>query len=487
MSQHANAQAISPPSLGLAEQRDALAAGTETSEELVRRALERAQATRTTLNAFWLLREQEALDEAREADRRLAAGERLPLLGAPIAVKDDIDIAGLPTQFGAGGTWEPRNQDGEIARRLREAGAILIGKTTASEMGQWPVTANDVCGTTRNPWNLDHTPGGSSGGSAAAVAAGIIAAAVGSDGAGSVRIPAAWSHLVGIKPQRGRISMWPHTDDWRGLSVAGPIARTVGDAALLLDVLTGSHPDDRARLAPVDTPFADATQRDPGPLTIAVSRRFAFNGMPRAKDPDVHRALDDIASSLRALGHTVIDADPRYGPQFGATFMPRAMVGLDDWMRLAPDRSIIDPRIQSMARMSRLFRGPILGASRALERVLQRQVGRIFRRVDVIITPTTAVAPLPAEALRGLSKWRTNHLITSACPYAWPWNVLGWPAINVPAGLTPAGLPVGVQLLGPASSEALLISLAAQLERERRWHDAWPPFARDLAAGDATG
>ncbi|MDQ8046369.1 MAG: amidase, partial [Solirubrobacteraceae bacterium] len=466
-------RATQAPLDGLVGQRDALATGRVTSEALVGEALARAERSKATLNAFWSVRTDEALAEARAADLRLQAGERLPLLGVPIAVKDDIDVAGLPTQFGTDGTWPARDEDSEVVRRLRDAGAIIIGKTTASEMGQWPVTANDVCGVTRNPWGLDATPGGSSGGSGAAVAAGILAAAVGSDGAGSVRIPAAWTHLVGIKPQRGRVSTWPHDDDWRGLSVIGPLARTVEDAALLLDVMSGARSGDRDQL-PGEAPFVEAARRAPGTLRIGVSRSIAFNAMRRAEDPEVDAALDAMARTLRDLGHEVVDVPLRFGPQMGATFMPRAMVGLEDWMRLAPDRALIDPRIRGMARSARVLRGPLLAAARRGERLLHRQVGRVFRRVDVVITPTTAVGPLPAEALKGLRSWETNALITSACPYAWPWNVLGWPAVNVPAGFNARGLPLGIQLLGPASSEARLISLAAQLEEVRRWDHAWP-------------
>ncbi|MBO9532672.1 MAG: amidase [Solirubrobacteraceae bacterium] len=474
---------VDAPLQGLLEQRDALADGQVTSEGLVREALARAERSRETLNAFWSLRKEEAILEAREADSRLRDGDRLPLLGVPIAVKDDVDVAGLPTQFGAAGTWPSRDEDAGVVRRRRAAGAIVIGKTTASEMGQWPVTANDVCGVTRNAWDLDFTPGGSSGGSGAAVAAGILAAAVGSDGAGSVRIPSAWSHLVGIKPQRGRISTWPHDDDWRGLSVIGPLARTVEDAALMLDVMTGAHASDRIQLDAPDQPFLEAARRAPGRLRIGVSRSIAFNGMRRKVDPDVSAALDAMARTLRDLGHEVVDANLRFGPQVGASFMPRAMVGLEDWMRRAPDRKLVDPRIRSMARMAHVLRGPILAGTRRTERLLQRQVGRIFRRVDVVITPTTAVPPLPAEALKGLRKWQTNSLITSACPYAWPWNVLGWPAVNVPGGFSEENLPLGIQLLGPANSEALLISLAAQLQQVRRWHEIWPDLAYELAGG----
>src|SRR6202023_4023472 len=163
-----------------------------------------------------------ALGEADEADRRLAAGERAPLLGVPIAIKDDTDIEGETTPFGCEGTFEPKLADGEVVRRLRAAGAVIVGKTTTPEFGQWPITEGSAFGITRNPWSLEHTPGGSSGGSAAAVAAGLVPAGLGSGGLGSVPIPAAWTHLVGIKPQRGRISTWPDPGAFNGLTCIGP-------------------------------------------------------------------------------------------------------------------------------------------------------------------------------------------------------------------------------------------------------------------------
>ncbi len=204
-------------------------------------ALARIEATQPTLNAFRHLRAEAALAEAAEADRRLAAGERLPLLGVPVAVKDDTDVAGLPTHFGCAGERPPATADSEAVRRLRAAGAVVVGKTNSCELGQWPFTEGPGFGATRNPWNTAHTPGGSSGGSAAAVAAGLVPAALGSDGA-TVRIPAAWTHLVGIKPQRGRVSVHPHSDAFQGLTVNGPLARTVADAALLLDAAANRAP-----------------------------------------------------------------------------------------------------------------------------------------------------------------------------------------------------------------------------------------------------
>ncbi|MEV0474848.1 amidase family protein, partial [Streptomyces prunicolor] len=220
-------------SAGLAESARALAAGEVTARALTEEALARIDSTQASLNAFRIVRREAALAEAEAADRELAAGVRKPLLGVPVAVKDDMDVAGEPTAFGCRGEFPPVAEDGEAVRRLRAAGAVIVGKTNTCELGQWPFTEGPAFGATRNPWNSRHTPGGSSGGSAAAVAAGLVPAALGSDGAGSVRIPAAWTHLIGVKPQRGRISTWPRGESFQGITVNGTLARTVADAALL--------------------------------------------------------------------------------------------------------------------------------------------------------------------------------------------------------------------------------------------------------------
>ncbi|KJY25289.1 amidase family protein, partial [Streptomyces katrae] len=229
---------------GLAEMAAAVAEGRVSSRELTERSLARIAAAQPSLNAFRIIRAEAALAEAEAADRRLARGERLPLLGVPVAVKDDMDVAGEPTAFGCAGDFPPKPADSEAVRRLRAAGAVVVGKTQTPELGQWPFTEGPAFGATRNPWDTQYTPGGSSGGSAAAVAAGLVPAALGSDGAGSVRIPAAWTHLVGVKPQRGRISTWPEPEAFHGLTVNGVLARTVADAALLLDAASGQAPGD---------------------------------------------------------------------------------------------------------------------------------------------------------------------------------------------------------------------------------------------------
>jgi amidase len=458
---------------GLSRQAEMLADGEVGAVELFESTLQRIEASQSSLNAFRLLSPEAARAEAREAERSLAAGERLPLLGVPIAIKDDMDLAGEPTAFGCAGEFEPAREDGEVARRLRAAGAVIVGKTNTPEIGQWPFTEGPAFGATRNPWSRDHSPGGSSGGSAAAVAAGLLPAAVGSDGAGSIRIPAAWTHLVGLKPQRGRVSTWPEPESFNGLTSYGPLARTVGDAALLLDVLAGNVAGDLHRPPAPGHPFATAATRDPGRLRIALSLNVPFSGSPAELDPVVQAAVEAIAETLEGLGHGVEQVAVPYGLATGASIMPRSMVGIREWARRVPDSSRLDPRTHHAARLGRAFR-PLLGPAHLAETVARRRIGKIFRRFDVVLAPTTAQPPLPIGACDGLGSWETDKRIVAACPYAWPWNILGWPGLNVPAGFTSDGLPLGAQLLGHADSEALLLSLGAQLERERRWYEHRP-------------
>jgi amidase len=455
----------------------ALADGSVTSTQLVEQALAGIEATQPTLNAFRVVCGESARAAAREADLRLARGERLPLLGVPVAVKDDIDVAGEPTSFGCAGSFPPARRDCEMVRRLREAGAIVVGKTNTPEVGLYPFTEGHAFGTTRNPWSLDHAPGGSSGGSAAAVAAGIVHGAVGSDGAGSVRIPASWCNLVGVKPQRGRISGWPEPEPFNGLTCFGPLTRTVSDAALMLDVLSGSHPEDIHTPPAPSEPYREAIRREPAPLRIALSLRHPFSAAPVKLHPEIRAATLRLAGVLRELGHRVVESDPPYG-LMGLTLVARGEAGVHQWVsEHVRDRSLLDRRTRETARLGGVLARSVLPVARRLEPWFQRRIGSIFHAADVLIAPTSASPPLPIGATSGLSSRATQQLIAGACPYAWSWNVLGWPGVSVPAGLTSDGLPVGVQLLGPANSESLLLSLAAQLERAERWHERVAPHA----------
>ncbi len=453
------------------EQQSALTAGAVTSVDLTRQALSAIARSQPHLNAFRMVLESAEADAA-AADRRRAAGDAAPLLGIPIAVKDDVDVAGVPTWFGTHGRVGPAVADAEVVRRLRSAGAVIVGKTNSCELGQWPFTSGPGFGHTRNPWSRDHTPGGSSGGSAAAVAAGLVAAAIGSDGAGSVRIPAAWTHLVGIKPQRGRISTWPMPEAFNGITVNGVLARTVTDAALVLDAVAGNVDGDLHRPPPVRA--GDQLGTPPQSLRVAVSTRFPFTLFGATLHPEIRDAVHDVAGQLRALGHTVVPQDPDYGIRLTIDFLSRSTPGLLEWAERLGGDIRWDPRTRSNMRIGRLLATTMLRRARANETQTARRVGSIFESVDVVLAPTTAQPPPHAHAFDGLSSTATDRAIIAACPVTFPWNLLGWPSVNIPAGFTTTGLPIGVQLMGPANSEPLLLSLAAALEARNGWADRQP-------------
>jgi amidase len=449
-----------------------LANGAVTSQELVRRALLAIEQSQPTLNAFRVVLAESALADAVKADRRRAAGDTAPLLGIPIAVKDDVDVAGVPTAFGTEGYVRPATADAEVVRRLKAAGAVIVGKTNTCELGQWPFTSGPGFGHTRNPWARRHTPGGSSGGSAAAVAAGLVTAAIGSDGAGSVRIPAAWTHLVGIKPQRGRISTWPLPEAFNGITVNGVLARTVADAALVLDAASGNVEGDKHKPPPMTA--SDYVGIAPGQLNIAMSTRFPYTGFHAKLHPEILAATQRVAKQLELLGHTVVTGNPDYGLRLSWNFLARSTSGLREWAERLGDEVVLDRRTQSNLRMGHFLGEAILRSARRHEAADQRRVGSIFDIVDVVLAPTTAQPAPLARAFDKLGGLGTDRAMIRACPVTWPWNLLGWPSINVPAGFTSDGLPIGVQLMGPANSEGLLISLAAELEAVCGWSTKQP-------------
>ena len=283
---------------GIARQAELIAAGEVSSRELVELYLERISRYDPALNAFRVVFDERALLEAEQADSRRSAGGQRPLLGVPIAVKDDIDVAGEVTAWGTNAREAPAAADAEVVRRLREAGAVIIGKTNVPEMTLWPFTETATFGVTRNPWDLQRTPGGSSGGSGAAVAAGLVGAALGSDGAGSIRIPSAWCGLLGLKPQRGRVSLAPRPRAWHGMSVDGILTRRVADTALFHDVASGSTDLDVDRPDPPrGRRSSQAAATPPGRLRIAWSTKFP--GVVLAKlDADARRALAETVELL---------------------------------------------------------------------------------------------------------------------------------------------------------------------------------------------
>jgi len=282
--------------------------------ELTQTLLKRIERLDPTLNAFRIVLHDEALKEAAARDAGpTPPADRGPLYGVPIAIKDELDVAGQLTTFGGAARTKPARTDSESVRRLRAAGAVIIGKTRMPEFGQWPFTESAAGGYTRNPWDTARTPGGSSGGTAVAVAAGMAAAGMGGDGGGSIRIPAACCGLFGLKPQRGRVSTAPAPDLWHALGTVGPLTRSVRDSAVIYDVIRGNLPSDRYRAREPATTFTDAATTEPRRLRIAVCSRAATPGVRLG--PEQAGALERTADTLRELGHDVRDFDLRSRPR----------------------------------------------------------------------------------------------------------------------------------------------------------------------------
>jgi amidase len=458
---------------GIARQAELIAAGEVSSRELVELYLTRIGRYDPVLNAFRIVLGERALLEADQADSRRAAGAVRPLLGVPIAVKDDIDVAGEVTAHGTRAKETPASADAEVLRRLREAGAVIIGKTNVPEMTLWPFTETATFGVTRNPWDIQRTPGGSSGGSAAAVAAGLVGAALGSDGAGSIRIPAAWTGLVGLKPQRGRVSMAPHPRAWHGMSVNGVLSRRVADTALFHDVASGSADSDLDRPPAPETSFVQAAATRPGRLRIAFSSKFP--GIVLAKlDERAAAALKETVELLRSVGHDVQERDPDYGNDAIPSVLARYLGGAhDDVERLEhPER--LEGRTRAMARMGGLLSGRPLQWSMDNEQAVRERLNRVLEEFDFLITPAVGTLAPPIGALQGRGALWTLNTVAGWVPYNAVWNLTGQPAISVPAGLSSEGLPLAVQIVARPCEEGRLLALAAQLEAERPWADRLP-------------
>ena len=466
---------------GIARQAELIRSKEISSRELTELYLGRIDRLDPQLNSFRVVLGERALLEADQADGRVGSGDERPLLGVPVAIKDGWDVAGEFTTHGTGAYGRRKTEDCEYVRRLREAGAVIVGKTLQPELALWMFTESSTWGVTRNPWNPDHVPGGSSGGSGAAVAAGLVGAASASDGAGSIRIPAAACGLFGLKPQRGRVPMWPYNDHWHGLSVAGCVTRTVADAALWLDVVAGASDRDPDSAIPGPSePLSAAAQRAPGQLRVAMSFASPTNA-PVA--PETRRAVEGIASLLEGLGHSVASRDPDYGSRLGGL---SSDVGLSLSLRFlhggAEDADAMARPAKLMRRtkqiqfMGHLIPDDFLARDRAKEGVIAERVNRVFDDFDVLITPTVASQPIEVGHFEGRGALATmfTGLRGFGAAFTGTWNVCGNPAASVPAGIGEAGLPLAVQMVGRPGDEATLVSLAAQVEAERPWAQLRP-------------
>ncbi|TNC29592.1 amidase family protein [Amycolatopsis alkalitolerans] len=423
----------------------AVRAGELDPVRLTERVLDGIETADRVVGAFRKVR-HEAVAEARELARRAdLAG--LPLAGVPVAVKDVTEIAGECASWGSAALpAQPSTEDSELVRRLREAGAVIVGITRVPELCVWPMTDSPE-GIARSPWQPARSAGGSSGGSGAAVASGMVPVAHGTDGLGSVRFPSAMCGLVGIKAGADLLG----ETGWYGMSAHGSLATTVADAALLLSVLAAEP--DLARVG------------EPGRLRIAVSTEVPLTHAPVPKP--LCDAVDQVADVLAAAGHHVERATPRYGVEAPLGILGRWFAGPAEQAE-GLDRALFQRRTQAHVKLGRALRAARLIRPGTKERWLAR-AEEFFGGYDILLTPTLATLPPKAERWHQRS-WLANAIpaIRSA-PFAGLWNLAGYPAMSVPAARHHTGVPLGVQLVAAPRGEARLLALAAQLEARNPW------------------
>jgi amidase len=425
--------------------------------ELVELALARIGELDGTLNAFRVVRAEQALAAA----DALAVDDR-PLVGVPVAIKDDLAVAGERLTWGTSAVQARAQVEDELVTRLRAAGAIVIGITNVPELTLWGFTETLSNGATRNPWDRARTPGGSSGGSAAAVAAGLVALATASDGAGSIRIPAACCGLFGLKLTRGRLGWGPRGEVWNGMAVPGVLARTVADTGLAYAALTGEA------WSPVGAP--------PARLRVAVSTATPPGIPQRALDREHRDAVLATASLLEGLGHEVHEHALPISLGTTRRVAVRYLAGAAEAQRRVARPDLLERRTRRMAAAGRLAERALAGA-RAGVGADAAAFAPLFAEHDVVLTPAVA-GPPPAVATwqgRGAAvTWQGN---ARRYPFSALWNHLGNPAMAVPAGFDTTGLPLSVQIAGRMHDEARLLALAAQIEEARPWAHARPPVS----------
>lgn len=469
---------------GAARQAEMVRSGDVSPSELVRLYLERIERIDPQLNAFRVVLAERALLEAKQAEARRKEGEERPLLGVPIAIKDESAVAGEVATQGTDAFSEPASADCEMVRRLREAGAIVLGLTLLPELAICGFTESATWGATRNPWDPLRSPGGSSGGSAAAVAAGLVPIASAGDGGGSIRIPAASCGLFGLKPQRGRISLAPYREFWNGLAVYGCLSRTVLDTALWLDVTAGGSQEPGAP-PPPERPFVEAARTAPGKLRVAWSTKPPRAAAPPLVDQVVKGAVAEMAGVLGGLGHEVAQCDPDWGA-IGNNVTPRFLRGVSDSVAEVPHPELLESRTRGFGRLGRLLPDALFERALRAREADAARVNAIFDQHDVLMTPVMGGTALPLRRWEGQGALRTVLGMSRFYPFCIPWNHLGNPAMSVPAGFAADGLPLAVQVIGRPGEEATLLSLAAQLEAERPWAEARPPLATAVSSGSAS-
>ena len=443
--------------------------------------LRRTAELNDQVGAFYTITAELAGEQALAAEKAVAQAadpaELPPLTGVPIPIKDLNMVAGVRQTFGSV-TYASNvpDTDDYVVTKLKDAGVVITGKTSTPEFGLPCYTETKVGPPARTPWDLSRSAGGSSGGAAAAVAAGLAPAAQGSDGAGSIRIPSSVCGLFGIKPSRGRISNGPLVPDLLGFGVDGPIARTVADAALLLDVMTGNFPGDMYTLPPLPPgeSFLGHARRAPGRLRIG---RTLQHPIPGAEvHPDCVTAYEDASALLASLGHQVEDITM----PFGSNVVPFFETIYHAYATLTPvdpaQEHLLLPLTRYLRELGRATRAPDFLFAQAYMQFVTRPAIAALSACDAVLTPTLAQPPRPVGWFDEVDPAENFERQKRFTPWTAVYNVSGLPAVSVPLHWSAEGLPIGVMLAGRMGDEGTLISLSAQLEQARPWQDRHPPI-----------
>jgi amidase len=423
------------------------------------------------LNAVIWRDDEGARRAAREADARIGAGEQAPFLGVPIPIKDLTAVGGWPVTYGsAGASDEPSEESELVVEALQRAGFVLCGRTNTPEFGPLTVAENTRYGLTRNPWDTDRSSGGSSGGASAAVAGGMFPIAHANDGGGSIRIPAAYTGLVGLKSSRGRIPR--RAQSWLGAVVEGAVTRSVADAAASLDATAGPDPLAWYNAPAPERPLAEEVGATVGALRIGLMAEAPL-GIPT--DPACVEAARNAAGLLEELGHSVEEVEvPTVSEELIAPFVVMTSGGLADYEGV--DWSKVEPHNQHAYEVATKGHSAyeFVVATQKLERLSRREVARWGRDFDLLLTPTSAILAPPAGQVlttqHANPKSATLETVASVSFTAFS-NVTGQPAISLPLHWTAEDLPVGVMLTGAPFDEATLVRIGAQIEAARPWAD----------------
>jgi amidase len=457
-----------------------LAAGLREGElsavELLEACLAAVDALDGQLNAITWRNDDDARAAAAEADRRLAAGERVPFLGVPLPIKDLTPVAGWPVTYGSHGAPGGVSNESELAvDALERAGFVLCGRTNTPEFGVITAAENSRFGISRNPWNTDRTPGGSSGGAASAVAGGMFPIAHANDGGGSIRIPASYCGLVGFKPSRGRVPRL--AQGWLGAVVEGVVAHTVADSAAVLDAIADFDPLAWYNAPPPQRPFTHEPGREPGRLRVGLMAQAPL-GIPT--DPACVAAAHSAAALLESLGHDVREVEvPTISEEMVPAFVALTQGGLADYDGV--DWSAVEPHIvHARAQSAETGAYDYVLAARTLELISRREVARWGRDFDVLVTPTSAILPPVAGSILAAQHATPDQpvfdVVASVSLTAFA-NVAGLPAVSLPLHWSEDGLPVGVQLVAGPWQDGDLLALAAQVEQAQPWRERRPSLA----------